>query len=203
MGQCLFTLYPQGQSLSKSGNLSEFQTSVLAQVLDHQMSGVQNSLQFCLSAGSFWPCNAVYTVAWTTRRCSLIRPRSHCPIEKAWLTSSGTYGVPYKQHRACASTRRRTMYHSPRVLMDFHSFMQEPINVSGFQAASAPVTMGEFYQFAVLEGGYARPELWKPCDFDFFRSRGQTLPATWSSQVIPYSILPFKQPVFSGTAANN
>jgi formylglycine-generating enzyme required for sulfatase activity len=86
--------------------------------------------------------------------------------------------------------------------MDFHSCMQEPINVSSFQAAAAPVTIGEFYQFAVLEGGYAMPELWEPCDFDFFRARGQTLPATWSSQVIPYCVLPVKQPLFSGPAAN-
>ena len=45
--------------------------------------------------------------------------------------------------------------------------------VAPFRVAAAPVSVGAFYQFAVVARGYERRELWAPHDFEQFAGKGQ------------------------------
>jgi len=45
--------------------------------------------------------------------------------------------------------------------------------VEAFRASAAAVSIGEFYQFAVIGRGYERPEYWAPEDYALFAGKGQ------------------------------
>ena len=60
---------------------------------------------------------------------------------------------------------------------------QQPHPVSGFLAASQPVTNAQYYAFAVTAGGYDRAEYWGAKDLAVKKKRGQNRPATWTLQV--------------------
>lgn len=45
--------------------------------------------------------------------------------------------------------------------------------VAAFRVAASPVTIGEFYSFAVTARGYERSEFWAPEDYALFASKGQ------------------------------
>ena len=47
-----------------------------------------------------------------------------------------------------------------------------------FELASRPVTYGEYLTF-ILDGGYARPELWLAMGWDWVRAGGHTAPLYW------------------------
>lgn len=48
-----------------------------------------------------------------------------------------------------------------------------PAQVAAFRVAASPVTIGEFYAFAVTARGYVRSEFWAPEDHALFAGRGQ------------------------------
>jgi hypothetical protein len=53
------------------------------------------------------------------------------------------------------------------------------LQVAAFLAAAGPVTIGEFYNFAVTARGYKCPELWQPEDHALFAGRGQVPAPTY------------------------
>jgi len=56
-----------------------------------------------------------------------------------------------------------------------------PVRVSSFSAAAKPVTIAEFYRFAIEEQSYSKAELWEPEDWTVLRSTGQVITATIST----------------------
>jgi formylglycine-generating enzyme required for sulfatase activity len=56
---------------------------------------------------------------------------------------------------------------------------QTPRSVGGFQAATQPVSIGEFRDFVLAKKGYATPEFWEAQDFQVLASK-QRCPSHWT-----------------------
>ena len=48
-----------------------------------------------------------------------------------------------------------------------------PQTVTGFSVAAKPVTVAEFYRFAVVAEGYIKRDLWQPDDWAVLSAKGQ------------------------------
>lgn len=56
-----------------------------------------------------------------------------------------------------------------------------PVLVSSFSAAAKPVTIAEFYRFAIEKQSYSKAELWEAEDWTVLQSTGQVITATIST----------------------
>lgn len=54
--------------------------------------------------------------------------------------------------------------------------------VEAFCASAAAVTIGEFYQFAVIGRGYERPEFWAQEEYALFAGKGQVNSSAQTNQ---------------------
>lgn len=74
--------------------------------------------------------------------------------------------------------------------VDKHGFVWDnelgtatPISVDTLSVATHPVTVAEFYDFAVNKNGYSKAELWDNHeDYEYFKKNGHEMPATWSRE---------------------
>ena len=65
---------------------------------------------------------------------------------------------------------------------------QSPQHVSSFQMATHPVSNADFYRFAVACSGYEEEQYWTAADLACLKKRKQHCPATWTVQVIAFTI---------------